>query len=238
MARSILVLLGAALVAGCGGRAPDRVEIVPVRCGLVDLPCGLDRAIAVSGAVDVEVLGPDGAPPDGVDLVVEPPADAGTAAIPAVDVVPIAPIDGVPAWRLHGFAPGFADVVALDPGGVERGRAEVQAVIADTIAFETTDPAVAGPLEEVGFQQGWEIPADAPATLQAVARLDEYDVLGQLRYTITADPGGLLGHQLPGGDAAAGVLRLQAPAGDYPLTIVADAPRSPGGRVVIHAVTR
>jgi hypothetical protein len=238
MGRAILVL-GVTLLAACGGGAPDRVEIVAVRCGLVDVPCDLGRAIAAGGAVDVEVRGPGGEPLDGLDLAIEPgTTDAGALAVPAVDVVPIAPIDGGPAWRLHGFAPGFADVVAIDAGGAEAGRVEVQTVIADTIRFETDDPAVTGPLVEYGFGEGWQIPADQPATLQAVARLDEYDVLGQLHYTITADPGGLLGHQLPDGDAGAGILRLQAPAGDYPLTIVADAPRSPGGRVAIHAVTQ
>ena len=216
---SILVSLFAlTAAAGCNetsGGAEGVVEYTPDRCDIVGSGCSFDNSIAVGGDLIVHIMGADGVSTAGFDLV----SDDTTV----LDVVPIADIGGRPTWELIGNGAGVARLIAVDADDVEVDFLEVPVQEIDNLALQNSiGDAVGGPVQgDPDYDEIWSLNAGEETWFYVEPLAGQGLLMGVVQYTITID-GDLEASLVEGSDIPGGFYKINASAGDYTLSIVAD----------------
>lgn len=107
----VCLLFGAGCDKSTDG-ALGRVQFTPEHCGIpFGIGCSFDRHLTSGATVEIYVEGKDGFSSAGLDLESRTPTNLSLEVIPD--------LDGRPAWRLLGEAPGRAEIAVVDRDGLE-----------------------------------------------------------------------------------------------------------------------
>jgi hypothetical protein len=200
-------LLLISLLAACNATSEGArgvVEFTPRDCGRIG--CDFDDSIGVGGVLNVQIRGTDGVSTAGVVLA---SSDEDVLAVTA-----IADLGGAPAWELEGISAGVARLEAIDAddGVVDFlavGVEEVSGLSLENVLGDAVGPEIAE-----GYDEAWQINADAAVSFQVTPTIGEgAPTMGRFLYDVSLDEPIAQGLIEP--DPSEGYLYFQVAAGEY-----------------------
>ncbi len=225
----------APLIAACNVSSTGNqgnITFTPSNCG-DPTGCDLGDAIALWGTVDVQIARTTGGSISGLALESRDPTIASVEAI--------APIQGLPAWRVTGADAGptgsgaVVDLAVVDTTATEIDAVGITVRATDNLGLAKFVGTATGPAAADGYDESWQVPANQLVGFQTRARNGNEDLEGRFLYDVVADPAGLMAHEPQGADHTTGYINVQPPAGDYPLTLALHADPAMQLKVLIRA---
>lgn len=196
-----------------------RLEMIPSECG--QLGCDLDDGIAVGGSLDLSLRGKAGFDASGLRLVSSAPW--------VVDIVTVEDIGLEPRFRIAGYNPGLADLIAIDGAGYEVDYLPVE--VAAIAGFDVTANAdnmsmytQPGLGEVIEVFAGTDVQVEVDGTSRGRALTGDVQLLVEL-------DAALAGAMIPGSDPARGELHFRAPSGTHDAVF-----HAPGGATQVVRV--
>ncbi|RMH41905.1 MAG: hypothetical protein D6689_09860 [Deltaproteobacteria bacterium] len=213
----MLTLSALAGAAGCNettAGAQGNVLFTPDRCDLVGSGCTFDDSVAVGGTLIVHITGAEGSSTAGFDLQSDDPT--------VLSVQPVDDVGGKPTWELAGTGAGVARLVAVDPDGNDVDFLEVSVQEIDNLGLvNTIGDAVGGPVNDPDYHEIWTLNAGVETWFHVEPRAGTGRLMGVLQYDVVIDD--LLDQNLvEGSDVVGGFYKINAPAGNYTLSVTAD----------------
>ena len=190
--------------------AEEVLDFTPTACGYRLIGCDFADAIAVGGAISVQIDRRDGGSTIGLDLR---SADA-----TRLVVTPTADLGGRPTWDLSAAAAGAARLVAVDGAGDEVDFIDVELVDPIRLGLDKVIGEADGPNPEPpAYDEAWQIFANQPVGFGVTARRDAgVRVMGRLSVETVLPAGStLLDHEDAGSDRPSGYLAISPPIGSY-----------------------
>jgi len=211
------LIAGLALAAiGCNTTsegAEGLVLFTPDRCDLVGSGCSFADDIAVGGTVNVWIGGNDGVSTAGFEL------ESDDASV--FTVVPISDIGGRPTWEITGTGPGVAHLYAVDGDGADVDFIEVVVQELDGLHMLQTLGQAVGPTSDADYDEIWQVNAGEETWFYVEPLIGNDRIMGVMQYDVTIDSA-LDSYLAEGSDVPGGFYKINAPAGDYWVSITAD----------------
>jgi len=212
-----LISLLAAATTGCNTSqtgAEGLVRFTPDACDRAGTGCDFDDGVAVGGTLDVWITGTDGTSTAGFTLRSDDPA--------VITVTVVDDVAGRPTWELAGTGSGVARLIAVDADGADVDFIEVAVQELDGLRLVQTLGEAVGPTSDGTYGEIWQVNANEETWFYVEPLVGGERIMGILEYDVTIDAdledNGLAG----GSDISGGLYKLDAPAGDYALSVVAD----------------